>query len=496
MSTGVIYARYSCEKQTENSILGQIRECTEFAKKNDIEVINIYKDEAISGRTAEKRPGFMKMISDANQHYFENIIVWKGDRFSRSRADAAKYKSELKKLGIRVLSATEANVTGPEAILMDGINEAFAEYFSVELAAKVERGMTQNCIEGKFNGGRLPIGFKKDEQGHIVLDPQGSEVVRYIFNEYANTTISMKDLAKELDAKGMRNVNGQYFSKSSLSRLLRNRRYLGEYSFKGTVNNNMFPQIVDKITFEKAQQRIRVNRQYRGEFKANEHYLLNGKIFCGECGKPMKSTGGTSKSGFRKKYYTCLGKQQHVCDNPSINKTAIEDVVVQVVQAFLAKESNVDNVIKDIMEYTVKNTPNFDKLTDMIAETDKKIKNYMFALEQGIELDGTVKRLKELQDIKKKQESELEANKKGAGGITPLQYKKFFEHFKDIKIEDPRAKEYLIKTFVNRVIIYKDKNIDVIFKCYENNKPIVYRSESPIKQPSVHQLTFNQRHLL
>ena len=135
---GVIYARYSCEKQTENSILGQVRECKLFAERNGINIIDVYKDEAISGRTATKRPAFMKMIHDAGLHIFDCIIVWKGDRFSRSRADAAKYKSELKKLGVKVLSATEANVTGPEAILMDGINEAFAEYFSVELAAKVE----------------------------------------------------------------------------------------------------------------------------------------------------------------------------------------------------------------------------------------------------------------------------------------------------------------------------------------------------------------------
>lgn len=156
--TGVIYARYSSEKQTENSIRGQVRECMLFAEKEGIEIINIYKDEAISGRTATKRPSFMKMISDAQMRLFDVVVVWKGDRFSRSRADAAKYKSELKKLGIRVLSATEANVTGPEAVLMDGINEAFAEYFSVELAAKVERGMTQNVIDGKYNGGKTTVG--------------------------------------------------------------------------------------------------------------------------------------------------------------------------------------------------------------------------------------------------------------------------------------------------------------------------------------------------
>ena len=100
---GVIYARYSCDRQTENSILGQVRECTEFAKREGIDIINIYKDEAISGRTALKRPSFMKMIHDSSLHLFDCVIVWKGDRFSRSRADAAKYKNILKKNNVRVL---------------------------------------------------------------------------------------------------------------------------------------------------------------------------------------------------------------------------------------------------------------------------------------------------------------------------------------------------------------------------------------------------------
>ena len=83
MQTGVIYARYSCDKQTENSILGQLRDCNAFAERNNIKIINVYKDEAISGKTAEKRPSFMQMISDAALGMFNCIIVWKGDRFSK-----------------------------------------------------------------------------------------------------------------------------------------------------------------------------------------------------------------------------------------------------------------------------------------------------------------------------------------------------------------------------------------------------------------------------
>ena len=76
MRRGVIYARYSCDKQTDNSIKGQVRECTLFAERNDIQIINVYADEAISGRT-DKRPAFLRMFRDAAQHQFDVIVIWK-----------------------------------------------------------------------------------------------------------------------------------------------------------------------------------------------------------------------------------------------------------------------------------------------------------------------------------------------------------------------------------------------------------------------------------
>ena len=95
---GVIYARYSCEKQREESIIGQIRECEEFARSKGIEIVDIYKDEAMSATNAN-RPSFQRMILAARSRTFDCVIVWKGDRFSRNRADAARYKAELKKWG-------------------------------------------------------------------------------------------------------------------------------------------------------------------------------------------------------------------------------------------------------------------------------------------------------------------------------------------------------------------------------------------------------------
>lgn len=489
MSTGVIYARYSCEKQTENSILGQIRECKEFAKKNDIEIIDIYKDEAISGRTAEKRPSFMRMINDANKHCFENIIVWKGDRFSRSRADAAKYKSELKKLGVRVLSATEANVTGPEAVLMDGINEAFAEYFSVELAAKVERGMTQNALDGKFNGGRLPFGFKLDQNRKIVIDENNAEIVKYLFERYANFNVRIIELVNELKLKGVVGNYGTPITKSAMSRILSNRRYIGEYDFKGTKNNTMFPPIVDIKTFNLVQDKLRKNRSSSGAYRVRAHYLLRDKLFCGECLSPLKSAGGTSKSGARRKYYECVGKRNHICDLPVLDKESIETAVIQKIFDFLSDKANINHVIQQLISFDSKRTPEMERMQKVIDETDNKIKNYMVALESGVNIDIAVNRLKELQDIKKKQEIEFKNQSVLNRTYTVDEYKEFFKNCLNIKKLDDESKQYLINMFIEKVFIYKDKTIKIIFHFVDKSVQLDSSVGVPLEERSVHQIT-------
>ena len=120
----VIYARYSSDNQREESIEGQIRECTEYAKYNDIEVVGHYIDRAYSAKT-DKRPDFQRMIKDSAKKNFQLVIVWKLDRFARNRYDSAIYKAALKKNGVRVISATEHITDDATGGLMESIFEGF-----------------------------------------------------------------------------------------------------------------------------------------------------------------------------------------------------------------------------------------------------------------------------------------------------------------------------------------------------------------------------------
>ena len=147
MKTGVIYARYSSERQNEQSIAGQVDVCKKWAENNDIKIINIYHDEAITGKT-DKRPAFQKMIRDAKNGKFEYVIVYKVDRFSRNRYDSAIYKAKLKQSGVKLMSAMENIAEGPEGIILESVLEGMAEYYSANLAQNVSRGMRQRAEQG------------------------------------------------------------------------------------------------------------------------------------------------------------------------------------------------------------------------------------------------------------------------------------------------------------------------------------------------------------
>ena len=135
--------QYSSDNQREESIEGQIRECTTFAEKNDITVLRHYIDRAYSAKT-NNRPEFQQMIRDSAKHLFDMVIVWKLDRFSRNRYDSARYKVQLKRNGVKLVSATEHISEGAEGIILESMLEGIAEYYSADLSEKVVRGMTEN----------------------------------------------------------------------------------------------------------------------------------------------------------------------------------------------------------------------------------------------------------------------------------------------------------------------------------------------------------------
>ena len=140
----VIYARYSSHNQTDKSIEGQLLECHGYAKRNDYTVIQEYVDRAKSAKT-DKRPAFQRMILDSGKQQFDYIIVYKLDRFARNRIDSAIYKKMLQDNGVRVLSVCEPITDDANGFLIEGMHEIIAEFYSINHAQNVTRGMKLNA---------------------------------------------------------------------------------------------------------------------------------------------------------------------------------------------------------------------------------------------------------------------------------------------------------------------------------------------------------------
>ena len=181
--TAVIYARYSSDNQREESIEGQIRECTAYAEKNGITIVKHYIDRAISAKT-DNRPEFQQMIKDSDKKLFDIVLVWKLDRFARNRYDSARYKTQLKKNSAKLMSATEIISEGPEGIILESVLEGYAEYYSADLSEKVIRGMTENALKGKFTGGAIPFGCIINADHRFEIDPLTAPFVAETFQRY------------------------------------------------------------------------------------------------------------------------------------------------------------------------------------------------------------------------------------------------------------------------------------------------------------------------
>ena len=250
----ILQAAETLDNQREESIEGQIRECTAYAEKNGITIVKHYIDRAISAKT-DNRPEFQQMIKDSDKKLFDIVLVWKLDRFARNRYDSARYKTQLKKNGVKLMSATEIISEGPEGIILESVLEGYAEYYSADLAEKVVRGQTENILKGRCNGGRGTFGYTLDSERKFHIDPLTSPFVLESFRKY-NEGSTMKEIRDWLNENGIKNPVGGAFTYNSVEHMLKNRRYIGELKFRDVVVPDAIPPIISLELFEDVQEKI------------------------------------------------------------------------------------------------------------------------------------------------------------------------------------------------------------------------------------------------
>ena len=454
--TAVIYARYSSDNQREESIEGQIRECTAYAEKNGITIVKHYIDRAISAKT-DNRPEFQQMIKDSDKKLFDIVLVWKLDRFARNRYDSARYKTQLKKNGVKLMSATEIISEGPEGIILESVLEGYAEYYSADLAEKVVRGQTENILKGRCNGGRGTFGYTLDSERKFHIDPLTSPFVLESFKKY-NEGSTMKEIRDWLNENGIKNPVGGAFTYNSVEHMLKNRRYIGELKFRDVVVPDAIPPIVPLELFEDVQEKMLKNKKAPARRKAEDDYLLTTKLFCGYCGALMFGESGTSRTGEVHRYYKCATAKKHKgCKKKTVRKQWLEDLVVNQTMQLVKDDAAMESIIAKVMELQNKENTNIPLYEKQLRDAESGIQNMLNAIQAGILTSSTKERLEQLEETKRELEVRIAEEKLAKPKIKEEFIRFWLMRFRKLDMSLKDQRQALVDTFINSIYLYDDK---------------------------------------
>jgi len=471
--TAVIYARYSSDSQREESIEGQLRECTAFAEKNGITILRHYIDRAFSAKT-DNRPEFQNIIKDSAKHLFDMVIVWKLDRFARNRYDSARYKALLKKNGVKVVSATEVISDGAEGIILESVLEGYAEYYSADLSEKVIRGMTDNALKCKYNGGTLPLGYVIDDEQHFQIDPLTAPFVLETFKKYDEGS-TMTQIRDWLNEQGMKNTRDQPLAYCSVEHMLKNRRYIGEFRYRDTVVPDGIPIIVPLDLFDRVQEKMEKNKKAPARHKAEDDYLLTTKLFCGYCGAYLCGESGTSHTAKIHRYYKCVSvkKKRAECHKKPVKKEWIEDLIVSETMKMVMDDNAIEAIVSMLMDLQDRENTNLPIYEQQLQEANTGIQNLLNAIQQGILTRSTKGRLEELEATKEELETKIACEKLAKPKISAEFMTFWLYRFRKLDVRQPSHRKLLIDTFINAVFIYDDKML-ITFNYKDSTKAITF----------------------
>ena len=453
----VIYARYSSDSQREESIEGQLRECTEYAERNGITVLRSYIDRALSARTAD-RPEFQNMIKDSEQKLFDVVLIWKLDRFSRDRYDSAHYKRILKKNGVKVVSVKENISDGPEGIILESMLEGYAEYYSAELSEKIQRGQKENALKCKNNGGNTPLGYVVGADGVLAVDPLTAPLVTEIFTLY-DSGESISEITASLNGRGLKTKKGKAFKIGGVSLILKNRKYIGEYQYGSVIIPKGIPAIIDDDLFDRVQRRMAFNKKAPAKAKATEEYLLTTKLFCGTCERLMAGESGTSSTkGVKHYYYKCGGAKRKLgCKRKSVRKHWIERAAVLVTVQRVLRDEEISRIAEAIVALQEKEDTSLPAMRQQLTGCEKAIDNMLNAIQMGVLTASTKERLEKLEMQREDLKLSILQAQMARPRYTKEQVVSWISRFKYGNVDDPQYQKQIIDTFINSIYVFDDK---------------------------------------
>lgn len=480
MQNAVAYARYSSDNQRQESIDAQVRAIKEYCKKNEILLMHVYVDEAVSA-TSDQREEFLQMIEDAKKGSFQLCIVHKLDRFARNRYDSAFYRRELEKCGVKVLSVLEQLDDSPESIILESVLEGMAEYYSKNLAREVRKGLNENALVAKHNGGIAPLGYNVTAEHGYEINPVEAQAVKMIFDLYCKG-YGYNLICKELNQKGLKTKTGRPFGKGSIADILRNEKYIGRYVWNKRLSkksgnrqykpddqitriDGALPAIISKETWNKVQ-KILQTRKRKPRHNQSYYYLLTGKLECADCGSAFVGSGYEYGRGKKKNYqYSCNGRLRHKCEciNKPIRCEPLEKYVISLLGTVFTESTihELTDKMSDILNKKASTSVDTEKaLAAKLSSIKNKIsKTWGLYYDDLLPKEDAADQVRVLTEHQKALETQL-ADISFTSSMPMVKKADISSYLhrckRDISSNDPNVLKALIDTFVDKVIISKD----------------------------------------
>lgn len=476
-----LYYRYSSDGQNVATISAQRRICKAFTDTEGYTPVKEYIDEAETATTSDNRADFLQMLSDAKKGMFDYIIVWQFSRFARNKEESVLYKAMLRKVGVRVISATEKTDDTPSGKLLEGMLEVLNQYFSDNLSTEVKKGKKENLLTGKHAGGETPFGIYKEEDTTVYrINEAQAKTIRLAFELYLQG-YGYRRIAAILEEKGHKPPKGNKWNGGSIGKMLNNEAYIGIYNYTlgaGTSAeesfklDNVYPAIIDDATWAAAQ-KMRIAKKPKRS-KRNRLYLLTGKAVCGSC---HKNYVGHSSQGKKYKYYyyRCNGRSMHArnatsCKSKDIQAEKLEKWVLDNIAQYILSDSAIKTILDSVAQ-KVKNKSNtsqreIKRLEKEAEKIDARIENMLDLYDDGklskARLNKRTEGLeKQLDNVRLELEQLRNLNSTNVDLAALREF--LFQYRNNLENASPETKKALIDTFVDKVEI-TNENITLTLK--------------------------------
>ena len=365
------YCRVSTDsEEQETSYEAQVTHYTEYIQKNpEWELAGIFADDGISGTNTKKRNEFNRMIDECMAGNIDMVISKSISRFARNTLDCLQYIRQLKEKNIPVYFEKEAiNTMDSKGEVLITIMASLAQQESQSMSQNIKLGLQYRYQQGKvqINHNRF-LGYTKDDNGHLIIDPEQAEIVKRIYREYLEGS-SMNKIADGLMADGILTGAGKTkWHTSTINKILRNEKYIGDALLQKTYttdflnktrvkNNGLVPQyyvegdheaIIPKDIYLQVQEELvrrRVGKTSANGKKRNYSYnhCFSQIVICGECGEMFRRLHWNNR-GVKSIVWRCISRLESTgleCHARTINELVLQDAIVKAINQMLGDKSN------------------------------------------------------------------------------------------------------------------------------------------------------------